>query len=372
MFWRTNVVTFRSGVNFGTAAPNCTAYGECEIFKGKDYTCKKAVGGIQNCCDKPMGVSLVSYIQGTMKAWDLAKNTETVQNLIASGQAVAGTLSSLSSGVSAAANLLQDYPSLNSALISGYNSIVGGVTGNAAASATATSLMQPLYQAAGNFLNSISAGLGDSILKHTGSTFTGGLSSTGAGAIIGNIMTAYMYIQLAILIIQLAYACEKSEFELEAKRELKSCHYVGNYCSQKIMVAGVQVGCMETKDSFCCFSSPLARIMQEQGRPQIPKGWGSPESPDCSGYSIQEMSNLNYAAMDLTEWTAILTQSNILPGSSTAANSMYSSDTLTTGQTTSTGFVTQPTSTSSTITSTLTNPAAGESARSNVRSSMGF
>ena len=37
---------------------------------------------------------------------------------------------------------------------------------------------------------------------------------------------------------------------------------------------------------------------------QVGKGWGSGESPDCSGFTIAQLQSLNFAAMDLTEFYA--------------------------------------------------------------------
>jgi hypothetical protein len=53
-------------------------------------------------------------------------------------------------------------------------------------------------------------------------------------------------------------ACEEDEFELGVKRELKSCHYVGSYCKSKVLTA-----CIERRKAYCCFNSPLARILDE-------------------------------------------------------------------------------------------------------------
>jgi conjugal transfer mating pair stabilization protein TraN len=46
----------------------------------------------------------------------------------------------------------------------------------------------------------------------------------------------------------------------------------------------------------------LARIVNEQGRTQIGKGWGGAESPDCTGFTVAQLQTLNFAAMDLTEF----------------------------------------------------------------------
>jgi conjugal transfer mating pair stabilization protein TraN len=50
----------------------------------------------------------------------------------------------------------------------------------------------------------------------------------------------------------------------------------------------------------------LARIVNEQGRVQIGKGWGGAQSPDCSGFTVAQLQTLDFAAMDLSEFYASL------------------------------------------------------------------
>lgn len=50
----------------------------------------------------------------------------------------------------------------------------------------------------------------------------------------------------------------------------------------------------------------LARIVNEQGRGQISKGWGDARNPDCSGFSIAQLQSLDFARMDLSEFYASL------------------------------------------------------------------
>ena len=82
------------------------------------------------------------------------------------------------------------------------------------------------------------------------------------------------------------------------------CHSVGTYCSSCIRILGHCVSCIEHTTGKCCFNSRLARIINEQGRVQVGKGWGSGESPDCSGFTIAQLQSLDFAAMDLTEFYA--------------------------------------------------------------------
>jgi hypothetical protein len=67
---------------------------------------------------------------------------------------------------------------------------------------------------------------------------------------------------------------------------------------------------MTEKQTSCCYSSVLARIIQEQGRPQLQSfaaGWGSAESPNCRGFTPEEFQSLNFATMDLSEYIADIT-----------------------------------------------------------------
>ena len=50
----------------------------------------------------------------------------------------------------------------------------------------------------------------------------------------------------------------------------------------------------------------LARIVNEQGRAQIGKGWGGAQNADCSGFTVAQLQTLNFAAMDLSEFYASL------------------------------------------------------------------
>ena len=50
----------------------------------------------------------------------------------------------------------------------------------------------------------------------------------------------------------------------------------------------------------------LARIINEQGRVQVGKSWGSAQGPDCAGFTIAELQSLDFAAMDLSEFYASL------------------------------------------------------------------
>ena len=92
--------------------------------------------------------------------------------------------------------------------------------------------------------------------------------------------------------------CSFDEKTLADLRNAKRCHYVGSYCSNKTLL-GV---CLVRSQTYCCFGSKLSRIIAEQGRTQIGRGWGTAESPDCGGFTLDEVKNLDFSAMDLSEF----------------------------------------------------------------------
>ncbi len=73
------------------------------------------------------------------------------------------------------------------------------------------------------------------------------------------------------------------------------CHYVGEYCASKFL--GL---CVQKKKTYCCFSSPLARIIQEQGRsqPQINLSWGTPKSPNCEGFTPSQFQKIDFSKIN--------------------------------------------------------------------------
>jgi hypothetical protein len=90
--------------------------------------------------------------------------------------------------------------------------------------------------------------------------------------------------------------CSKREQNLGLKKESGLCHEVGRYCSDDFLGF-----CTEHSKSYCCFPSKLSRVIQEQGRSQIGKGWGNAESPDCSGFSIEQLQKIDFGRIDFSD-----------------------------------------------------------------------
>ena len=95
--------------------------------------------------------------------------------------------------------------------------------------------------------------------------------------------------------------------------------YVGSYCSDSFL--GM---CLETMDVFCQFPGLLAATIQQQGRAQIGLSWGSAQSPDCNGFTPQQLQELNFSSMNLSTLTNVLTQTAIAQAKTTLSNNLSS------------------------------------------------
>ncbi|MCS7199934.1 MAG: conjugal transfer protein TraN [Caldimicrobium sp.] len=80
------------------------------------------------------------------------------------------------------------------------------------------------------------------------------------------------------------------------------CHYIGERCVKKLLGT-----CVQKTKVFCCFNSKLARIIHQQGRPQLTTfgpngGWGSAKSPNCRGFTAKEFQSLDFGRIDFSEY----------------------------------------------------------------------
>lgn len=95
-------------------------------------------------------------------------------------------------------------------------------------------------------------------------------------------------------------ACDQTSMETAMAAGSGYCHEVGTYCKKKIPL----LGCVQKATGYCCFNSKLARIIHEQGRPQLKNfnGWGDAGSPQCRGFSPDEFQAIDFSKIDMKEY----------------------------------------------------------------------
>ncbi|BCO09259.1 hypothetical protein GF1_16350 [Desulfolithobacter dissulfuricans] len=97
-------------------------------------------------------------------------------------------------------------------------------------------------------------------------------------------------------------ACPEESIETAQAVAAGVTHYIGDYCKIDIPI----IGCIQRAKMYCVFNSKMARIIHEQGRSQLQQfgrsgGWGTPEAPNCAGFTPEEFQMLDFSQIDLSE-----------------------------------------------------------------------
>jgi conjugal transfer mating pair stabilization protein TraN len=304
------------------------------IFSGYDNRCDVKLGGLGNCCK-------VQYQgQQTNSNYSLMGTVGTVAANYVGKQAANAALSQFGSKFTydtlftiddggLVSGLYQDVTAEISSFTQSVADAIGIAAGSTAADATSLFSSTPTSYPASidptafnpsSFASdapamSIDPGLtttaasgGTQLGSYYGVTI--GFDSSGSLAI--SFCVWCLVIQLIITAIMDWLACTPPEMELGLKRGQNLCHSIGSYCSMEIPIIGT---CIQTTQTYCCFNSQLALILNEQGRPQIGKGWGGAESPDCSGFSMAQLSQIDFSKIDYSAFAAAISASVIIPSS---------------------------------------------------------
>ena len=95
---------------------------------------------------------------------------------------------------------------------------------------------------------------------------------------------------------QLGAKCTPGEKELSEKRQNNLCVYVGKKNHKKARVT------VFVKQHYCCFSNILDKVIQVEGRKQLGRGFGTASSPDCSGFSLEDIKAIDFNEVDFSEF----------------------------------------------------------------------
>jgi len=104
-------------------------------------------------------------------------------------------------------------------------------------------------------------------------------------------------IAIAVVVDYLSQGCSQQDMETGMLNGSGYCYQTGSYCK----VSWPIFGCVQTANTYCCFNSKLARIINQQGRPQI-KSMPPANSNNCRGFTPTEFQNLDFSKIDLSEY----------------------------------------------------------------------
>lgn len=311
------------------------------IFNGKGMRCRKSgvQTGFHNCCNESQGKiydSTGSTGKGVGYLMDIGKTIYGIYRALSIGNMASniaskggqvifntseGTAKVFYTGSGKIMNLsYEEGSSLADSLLK------AGVPGEIEKGPNGASV---IFQSGGNADAATGLAMGD-FIKNSGITSSVvslatslAISDPVLSASVNLVAQAYLWyigwgnpIGFAAAVAQLGMSlfmqrCDQQDIITSTFNDSKYCHEVGEYCIKRWPL----VGCVQKAKSFCCFNSKLARIIHEQGRPQLevfqPNGaWtgipGDPNfsvrNPNCRGFTPEEFQSLDFNKIDLSEY----------------------------------------------------------------------
>jgi len=246
------------------------------IFNGKASRCRPSgytVGYSNNCCksDKvgsdDTGSNISNVSNGIQTAYELGQ-VAYYGNALAAGTAEIASVTTTASGA---------ISSMTVVTASGSTATLSGATATGAYGALASG-------AAG--VEAVTAGIVEYV-----------------GALLNPTTIVVAVVVMVVMRLLYGSGCDQADIQTGMQAAATDCHYVGDYCEKK----WVAVGCVQKARSYCCFNTKMARIIHEQGRPQLVSfgadgGWGTPGAPECRGFTPEEFQSLDFSRIDLSEY----------------------------------------------------------------------
>lgn len=292
---------------------NCDPSGNCTIFQGNEGTCHETVGGIVNdCCSGKTGASLKSFMDLSLSVM----GDSSAQQRLTYEDPTYGAWNTLSGGGLFGQNT-ETQP-----VTSSTDNYTGATSQNTNGQSAST-YQSNSTQAHTNYQESqVESQLGTQaastmFTKNSGGGWSYTQAMQGGMEMASGLMAAYMTWETTLALLNYLAPCTKDEFQTVSKVHLKACHLIGPHCQVNILGA-----CMESEEIYCCYATPLARIVSEQVYPQLGISYGSGDSPHCpAGISIDELNSVDWSKVDLSEYAGILQTTGHLPDP-TAANNL--------------------------------------------------
>ena len=319
-----------SATEFMAMDMNCVANNPdtCTVFTGEPMECKKALGGYQDCCNQPVSVNLADYLKFTMANYKLAKQLGLIEKLSGLGMQTPGAWAAIRNFAS------ETWQTITKPFTSAFGSLVQSWSDTAVdqiENITLEELKKQMTKEIAQFVaDHFGAEVAGVFFDGTVDTVTGQFSPTGElsgqfASALNVIMWVYTVYVILDLLIQIIWQCEEEEFTLAARRELKQCNYIGHYCK-----TDSPFGCIEVRDVYCCYNSPLARIVMESAMDQFGLMEGEdPEDASCPGLTLAQVASLDWSRVDLDQWYALLASNGIIPNDTATFDSDYAIDNVT-------------------------------------------
>lgn len=306
----------------------------CKVFSGNPSKCKIIVGGVQDCCEpaKPVGMSpylnmldmksmgqAMLTASNSMANWAEENISQEVADMVNEMGHGAWSFTQGASWGFEAAGYISYYSTFLENINSWKDLFLPSMDVLMKHAVTAIklyirdALTQLFKEAAKQLVGEVVGGGGGGGAAANMPAAAGEAMAT-VGAALGVVAMIYAAYCAAVMLLQAIYKCTDEELQFTAMLDVGNCHYIGSYCDSKVL--GI---CIKKIRSYCCFNSPLSRILQEQIRKQgdaigVEFGsFGSAKNPQCAGVPLDKVGLIDWDKVDLSEWIAILQNNGKFP-----------------------------------------------------------
>lgn len=265
---------------------NCQA-GVCQIFTGQDHTCRCGIKGSFDCCSIKTQVTAQDYIRLSSYIMTLEAAAELVKQEVADF----GSWSAIGGGIGG--------------LISSELDSLIGAYAKTGLETVRSSYLQKLTTKTANLVEQLfGKEMRDRIFVEgaAGSASSGTTLHPDVLNSAQGLMQAYVAYKLAVAAYEVITACHTNEYETSMRLNMNSCLYLRSECDHKLLGR-----CLVRKRHYCCYNSPLARIVMAGLKDQGYAG------SDCGGISVAELQNYDLGLIDFSEWNNMVSQSQLLP-----------------------------------------------------------
>lgn len=265
---------------------NCQA-GVCQIFTGQDHTCRCGIKGSFDCCSIKTQVTAQDYIRLSSYIMTLEAAAALVKHEVADF----GSWSAIGGGIGG--------------LISSELDSLIGAYAKTGLETVRSSYLQKLTTKTANLVEQLfGKEMRDRIFVEgaAGSASSGTTLHPDVLNSAQGLMQAYVAYKLAVAAYEIITACHTNEYETSMRLNMNSCLYLRSECDHKLLGR-----CLVRKRHYCCYNSPLARIVMAGLKDQGYAG------SDCRGISVAELQNYDLGLIDFSEWNNMVSQSQLLP-----------------------------------------------------------
>lgn len=265
---------------------NCQA-GVCQIFTGQDHTCRCGIKGSFDCCSIKTQVTAQDYIRLSSYIMTLEAAAALVKHEVTDF----GSWSAIGGG--------------SGGLISSELDSLIGAYAKTGLETVRSSYLQKLTTKTANLVEQLfGKEMRDRIFVE-GVAGSASSSTTLHPDVLNSaqgLMQAYVAYKLAVAAYEIITACHTNEYETSMRLNMNSCLYLRSECDHKLLGR-----CLVRKRHYCCYNSPLARIVMAGLKDQGYAG------SDCRGISATELQNYDLGLIDFSEWNNMVSQSQLLP-----------------------------------------------------------